>query len=144
MEIINKKILLLSTGDVNGAYEAVYKLGFFLKKKGFHVAMVVKDKTRADDFIIVYKQTVPKKRSIFELLFLKVKNKLTKRKQKTKIVFDSKYSFLSVDETIGQVSANSLINQIGFTPDFIFTGMTSNFINSTPVISHLYLFTSYR
>ena len=135
MEHVNKKILLLSTGDVNGAYEAIHKLSFFFKQQGFQVAMVVKDKTKSDDFIKVYKPIEPKLNSLVFRIFEKVKNKLIKKKQAPRIILEPKYGFFSSDETSNNISASSLIDQIGFTPDFIFTGMTINFINSTDLLA---------
>jgi glycosyltransferase involved in cell wall biosynthesis len=134
MENVRKKILLLSTGDVNGAYEAIYKLSFFLKSQGFQVAMVVKDKTRTDDFIVRYNQIQPKAKSYLERVVSKLKSKLVTNKTKERIVFDSNYNFLSLDENSQNISAKSLIDQIGFTPDFIFSGMTIGFLNSTDLL----------
>ena len=134
MENLNKKILLLSTGDVNGAYEYIYKLSLVLKKQGYQVAMMVKDKTKADDFIIAYKP-LQKTKTLLVRLFEKIKNEFINSKQESKIIFDSKYNFLSTDETNHNISAVDLINHIGFTPDFIFTGMTTNFINSTDLLA---------
>ena len=54
MESINKKILLLSSGDVNGAYEAIYRLGKHFVSQGYQVKMLVKKKTKPDSFIITY------------------------------------------------------------------------------------------
>jgi NADH dehydrogenase FAD-containing subunit len=48
MENVKKKILLLSTGDVNGAYEAIYRVATILINDGHDVKLVVKEKTRFD------------------------------------------------------------------------------------------------
>ncbi|MBY0487472.1 MAG: glycosyltransferase [Flavobacteriaceae bacterium] len=135
MENVKKKILLLSTGDVNGAYEAIFKLSFFLKSQGFQVAMVVKDKTRADDFVIRYNQTQPQTKSLVVRIFEKIQNKVLSKHKQHKMAFDPKYNFLSTDETSSTISAKILVDQIGFTPDFIFTGMTINFVNSTDLLA---------
>jgi glycosyltransferase involved in cell wall biosynthesis len=135
MENVKKKILLLSTGDVNGAYEGIFKLSFFLKSQGFQVAMVVKDKTRADDFVIRYNQTQPQTKSLVVRIFEKIQNKVLSRHKQNKVVFDPKYNFLSTDETSSTISAKILVDQIGFTPDYIFTGMTINFVNSTDLLA---------
>ena len=134
MENLNRKILLLSTGDVNGAYEYIYKLSLVLKKQGYQVAMMVKDKTKADDFIIAY-QPLQKTKTRLVRLFEKIKNEFIGSKHESKIIFDPKYNFLSTDETNPTISAKLLIDQIGFNPDFIFTGMTTNFINSTDLLA---------
>ena len=135
MENLTKNFLLLSTGDVNGAYEAIYKLSFFLKNQGFQVVMVVKNKSKSDNFIVEYKVEQPIIKNLLVRLFEKIKYRFINSKQEPKIIFDSKYNFLSIDETNPTISAKLLLDQIGFTPDFIFTGMTTNFINSTDLLA---------
>lgn len=134
MENVRKKVLLLSTGDVNGAYEYIFKLSLLLKQQGYTVVMVVADKSRTDDFIIRYNPIQPKTKSFLERIVLKLKSKFITNKAKAKISFDSNYNFLSLDETSHNISATSLIDQIGFTPDFIFSGMTIGFLNSTDLL----------
>lgn len=136
---LKKKILLLSTGDVNGAYEAIYKLGYFFYDQGYTVSMLVKYRTKRDSFIVQYIKK-QKKKSIISFaiqLFIKIKNKLAhKLWGKPKDTnFDTKYSFFSKNETIENISAENVISQIGFVPDFIITGMTDGFINSTDLLN---------
>lgn len=135
---IKKKILLLSTGDVNGAYEAMCKLGYFFKNQGHTVSLVVKHKTKKEDFILKYleEKKESKKKSLFVRIIIKIRRKLFK----TKIVaktnhFDDKYSFFSKNETTENLSASNLISQIDFVPDFIITGMTDGFVNSTDLLN---------
>ena len=134
MENVRKKVLLLSTGDVNGAYEYIFKLSLLLEQQGYKVAMVVANKSRTEDFIIRYNQIRPKTKSFLERIILKLKSKFITNKTKAKISFDSNYNFLSLEETSHNISARSLIDQIGFTPDFIFSGMTIGFLNSTDLL----------
>ena len=54
MEVIKKNILLLSTGDTNGAYEYVFRLSKVLIRDGHKVVMLVKNKSKYDDFLIQY------------------------------------------------------------------------------------------
>lgn len=142
MESIKKKILLLSTGDVNGAYEAIYRLAKHFVLQGHHVKMLVKTKTKSDDFIVVYSDIINpyKRKSIFERIFIKIKGKLNKKKTAPKITYDYNYDFISVDETSVNVSARRIIDLVGFVPDFIYSGMTDNFMNSTDLL-HLQQFT---
>ncbi|WP_431243052.1 hypothetical protein ACQ9BO_26000 [Flavobacterium sp. P21] len=42
---------------------------------------------------------------------------------------------MSKDETSENISVKNLIAQINFTPDFIITGMTDGFINSTDLLN---------
>ncbi|WP_163400287.1 glycosyltransferase [Flavobacterium fluviatile] len=139
MENVNKKILLLSTGDINGAYEAIYKLGCFFIEQNHTLSMLVKYKTRNDRFIVQYlnESKTKKKKTIIERIFIKIKNRIVyKSRFKLKqVYFDEKYFFISKDETIVNTSAEQIIKQIGFIPEFIFTGMTSGFMNSTDLLN---------
>ena len=132
---INKKILLLSTGDINGAYEAIYRVSYFLQKNDYQVAMLVKNKTRTDTFVYRYSDYQPQIAPVFfrylSILINKVKSKFFTKKN----IYDSKYAFLSTDETTRNISPKIIIEQIGFVPDFIFTGMTDNFLNSTDLLA---------
>lgn len=139
MGSIKKKILLLSTGDINGAYEGIYKLGCFFIDQGHTVCMLVKHKTKKDAFVIQFikKPESYKKTSLAIRVLLKIKNKLVpKIVNKTPTInFVNKYSFNSKDETTVNISAENVIYQIGFTPDFIITGMTDGFMNSTDLLN---------
>lgn len=136
---IKKKILLLSTGDINGAYEAMTRLGCFFLEQGHTVSMLVKHKTRNEKFIVQYiekqeKNLVP---PIAARVFMKIKNKLVRKMgyRPQSIHFDGKYSFISKNETVENISAENVISQIAFVPDFIITGMTDRFINSTDLLN---------
>ncbi|MHB1148016.1 MAG: glycosyltransferase [Lutibacter sp.] len=136
---VKKKILLLSTGDVNGAYEAISKLGYFFIEQGHTVSMLVKHKTRNEEFIVQYIQKQEKKviRPIAVRVFLKIKNRLVPKKvhRPQPIHFDGTYSFISKNETAENISVENAIAQIGFIPDFIITGMTNGFMNSTDLLN---------
>lgn len=136
MGIVAKKILLLSTGDINGAYEAMSKLGQFFSDQGHVISLVVKHKTRNENFIVQYAEEQKKKSTLTRIL-IKVKNKLLSyfRSKTDEIQFDGKYSFLSKNESSKNISAEKIIGQIGFIPDFIITGMTDGFINSTDLLN---------
>ena len=134
MENIKKKILLLSTGDINGAYEYVYRLARLFKVEGHEVIMLVKYKTQTDDFVIQYKSLYGSKsqKSLVLRLFHKIKNKLVVQ---TKVDFDKEYGFISINETLVNVSAEHIIKQIGFIPEYVFSGMTNNFMNSKDLLN---------
>nr|WP_315198992.1 glycosyltransferase [uncultured Flavobacterium sp.] len=136
MENMKKKILLLSTGDVNGAYEAIYRLSKFYKSEGYQIAMLVKNKTQKDEFVIQYKPIVKhiEKKNIINRLVLKIKSKFFK-KNIPLLVLDKDYYFMSLDETKVNVSVERILDQIGFIPDFVFTGMTNDFMNSTDLLN---------
>lgn len=133
---IKKKILLLSTGDVNGAYEYVYRLARMFIEEGHEVKMLVKHKTQTADFVVQYQSLYnsKNKKSIFGRIYLKLKKRLMPT-GKPQIVFDPIYNFISVDETIVNVSVRQIIKQIGFIPEYVFSGMTNDFMNSTDFLN---------
>lgn len=141
---LNKKILLLSTGDVNGAYEAIYKLGYFFMDQGHTVNMLVKHKTKNEEFIVRYYENKKQisKRSLLMRVLMKIRNKLKNEvKEKQNLVhFENKYSFISRDETKENISPENVVSQIGFIPEIIISGMTNDFINSTDLLN-LYKYT---
>ncbi|PQA94340.1 hypothetical protein B0A69_07670 [Chryseobacterium shigense] len=141
--MMKKKILVLSTGDVNGAYEAMYKVAHILKNMGHEVVLCVRNKTKTDDFIkpYIHVQNVPppEKRSFIEKVVRKIKASLTQSKPhlpaKKKLITDGKYSFLSKDEITENIHVDSLLKSVGFIPEYIFTGMTIDFLNSTDLFN---------
>jgi glycosyltransferase involved in cell wall biosynthesis len=132
---IKKKILLLSTGDINGAYEAIYRLSQFFKEESHDVVMIVKYKTQVDNFVIQYRPSdVLKKKNLLQRIFFKINNRLLSVRKK-QITFDSNYSFLSKDEKSVNVCVKQIIKQVGFIPEYIYMGMTDGFMNSTDLLN---------
>lgn len=134
---MKKKILVLSTGDVNGAYEAMYKIALILQKMGNEVILCVKNRTKNDDFIKVYR-IAPKyvRKSLLERAKDKIKTKFFPKSQKiTNLYTDPKYCFLGKDEKSDNINVEHLLETVGFSPDFIFTGMTIDFINSKDLLN---------
>ena len=127
-----KNILILSTGDSNGAYEAMYKVSKILIGLGHNVKMVVKEKLKEDNFIIKYG---PNSKSLYNKVFDKIKGKFFKSKNTYK--GDKNYFYISADEQKKNIDIDKLINLVGFIPDFTFVGMTSYFMNSTD-LANLY------
>ena len=141
MEVIKKNILLLSTGDTNGAYEYVFRLSKVLIRDGHKVVMLVKNKSKYDDFLIQYNlKYVPPKHKFFLKILNKIKS-IFVGKRKTNIDYDLNYDFISRDEKSENVSIDRIIEQINFIPDFVFVGMTDFFMNSTDLYN-LYLKTN--
>lgn len=134
MAKINRKILLLSTGDVNGAYEAIYRLADPLSNQGHQVKMLVKAKTKSDNFIVEYRETQSKNAVV--RVVIKVLEKINKKFFiRKKDAFDKEYDFISVDETKKNINPSQIIKQIGFVPEYIFVGMTNDFMNSTDLFN---------
>ncbi|WP_309642388.1 glycosyltransferase [Flavobacterium sp.] len=123
-----KKIVLLVTYDHGGAAEYIYKLSNILKNQGHQIAMVVKEKTKADDFIVPFKNKQRPKHSIF----FKIIQKLNKKKYKIRL--DEKYHFYAKEESSVNLSPQKFFDKVGFVPDVIFAGWTSGFINSSEIL----------
>lgn len=133
---MGKKILILSTGDVNGAYEAMYKVAHIIKNMGHEVVMCVKHKTKNEDFIKTYKhQHLSSNQGLLTRVISKIKNKINPVQPPKALSTDRKYSFFSKDELSENIHVESMLNIVGFTPDFIFTGMTIDFLNSTDLLN---------
>lgn len=121
------KIIILSSGDVNGAYEAAYRIAKFSREDGHQVALVVKDKKKSDKFIIsIQKQNLSKSKKILSFL----KRKLHIKSYETPKTLD-KYLFLDEDETKEFYLTKELIANFPFIPDLIIVGMVNGFITST-------------
>ncbi|KGO11815.1 hypothetical protein KS04_01305 [Elizabethkingia miricola] len=110
MNLKHKKILILSTGDVNGAYEAMYKIACILKSMNHDVVLCVKNKTKTDDFIIEYNNTKTVSR-IRRIFFHTIQSILYKVKLKQVLLIDSKYGFFSKDEKSENINADHLIKK---------------------------------
>ncbi len=132
-----KNVLILSTGDVNGAYEATYKVAHIIKNMGHDVVMCVKHKTKNDNFIKPYRHLAPSsaKPNLLMRFVNKIRNKISSVKPSKVISTDMKYSFLSKNESSENIHIESMLKIVGFTPDFVFTGMTIDFLNSTDLLN---------
>lgn len=126
-----KNILLVATQDYDGAGEAMLKLAKILSTDN-NVALLVKVKTKADKFIYEYNYSryqIYRKKIIDKYLSLVNENSN----------FDGNYSFFATNEEKKNVEASKIVKIIGFVPDIIFNGWTSDFMNSTDFLNlHLY------
>lgn len=126
---MSNNILILSTGDVHGAYEAAYKIAKFLHEVNYNVTLVVKHKTKSDPFI---KQIIGNvnKQSIFNRLIKKTIRKLG-FKENSNYETEAQYFFFTKDESIVNISAELILEQLNFVPDLIISGMTDGFCTTT-------------
>lgn len=122
---MKKKVLLLSTGDNHGAYEAIYRISKFLIEANYEVAMIVKEKTKFDSFII----KVPN--LDYKPLVTRVIRRLFPKKQSINFETDPNYYFLNKDESEKSLWDDYLIHNLPFVPDLIIAGLISGFINTT-------------
>ena len=133
--IENKRVLVLSTGDVNGAYEAAYRIAKFLYEAGYQTTMLVKKKTRPDKFIIEVKpfHLFGKKKIATGFL-----NFLSKRVQNTilglfKIQTDPKYIFYAEEKSMYD-SGKLILSQLDFKPDLVLACLTNDYVNTQTLV----------
>ena len=122
-----KNILIIVTQDFGGAGEAMFKLAKMLNSE-HRVALLVKKKTKHDKFIYQYNI------SSYQILKKKFFNKffsIIKQKQQ----FLNKYNFYALDEYKKNTNPKKIIKKIGFVPEYIFNGWSSNFMNSTDLLN---------
>ncbi len=121
-----KKILLLSTGDVNGGYEAIYRIACFLKEAGYEVAMVVKTKNQRNPIVFQYPN-----QSLVKRVIIKLKEKFLFSNKRTHI----KYLFLADENEKNQyTSGKDILSIIPFMPDLVISGMTNGFTNTRTLV----------
>ena len=129
---MKKKVLVLSTFDTNGAGDAMFKIAEVLIDLGCEVLMVVKHKSKQNDFIKAYNND--RAPSIVRRVYNKVRTRLGIT-AKHQLKAEHKYLFLSKDEVSENIDVQSFLGFIGFVPEFIFTGLTVDFINSTDLLN---------
>ncbi|KAB1154770.1 glycosyltransferase [Flavobacterium luteum] len=124
----SKNILLLVTHDYGGGGEFVHKIARIFKNQGHKVVMLVKKKTKEEEYILEFSSPPVKRKS----LYTKFLEKTFRRKKKLRL--DSKYHFYSKNETLITIDPEKVISAIGFTPDYIFSGWTADFMNSSDLL----------
>jgi glycosyltransferase involved in cell wall biosynthesis len=129
-QFFSRKILIVATSDSGGAGEFMLKFAYYLQELGHTVCFLVKEKTKRDSFIVRYVE----KRNYFQRLENKIYNVLMNFFFQN-LSFNEKYCFYSVNEKGKNVNINSLISKLEFTPEFIFSGWTSDFLNSTDLLN---------
>lgn len=123
-----KKILLLSTGDKNGAYEAIYRIGKSLENY-YDICMVVRHKSKNEKWIISvpYRKKLKKRIISFYKRFMGVYS--------TKFEFNPKHLFLENEtENDSPYTSENILKVLPFQPDYIISGMTDNFINTSVLL----------
>ena len=114
-------IILISTGDHQGAFEAAYRLHQNFKDCGHNSGLLVKQKTRFDQDII----QCPSIR-VLRLAWNKAKMATVFRQPE----YDPNYCFYNVSERGNYISTQLLLKQVPFKPDFIIVNWVSQFINA--------------
>lgn len=129
----NKNILILSTGDVNGAYEAALRISKILHQAGFRVAMLVKHKTQNEPFIIQASPVVSIKDKMFLYIRTIVNNLRFFTLAPSKPRTHPKYIFLAEEKLI-YYSGKRILEQVDFKPDLILSCLTNGFVNTQTLV----------
>lgn len=143
---MSKKILILSTGDTNGAYEAAYRIAKFSIDGGHKVILLVEKKTKTDKFVVEMVKHKLKNIGLIGRLIKQVVVRffnLIKNKKSNSPSTNPKYLFLNEDETKMVYPTKLIIESIPFTPDLVIVGMVNGFLNTTN-LAELYNLTNAR
>lgn len=134
----SQKILLLSTEDsVGGAYELMYRMAYALSLHSEDLCLAVKQRRRTDEFVrqLLYRS---QRRSIWSRIKNSVTWRLGLHKLELAAAVKKDYVFYyNESEFATYLTAEDVLQQIGFTPTIIFVGLTTGFI-STYEIGRLY------
>ena len=126
-----KNILLIATTDAGGAGEYMCSLAKLFIKQGQNVTLLVKEKVKSDSFILQY----PLPNKLYKRIFQKLIQKITEYYQPKPNDFDDKYLFYSINEDKVNLKKSVINGLLREKIDFIFTGWTSGFINSTDLLN---------
>lgn len=134
---MSKRIVVISAHDHGGAGESAFRIARALRELGHEVVLLVKQKTKSEDFItqihekpVLHSLAFRVSRKIYGKVFHKV-GQLTKPKvYALEWRTDSDYYFFNKDEAAGLRDITSLTDAIPFQPDVILVGWVSSFINT--------------
>jgi glycosyltransferase involved in cell wall biosynthesis len=130
MALSKKNVLVLSSGDVHGAYEAAFKITKYLNKDNFNAILLVKQKTKSEKFVVqVHSQPIG--------LVKRISNRLRSKifSTESKLTFQPKYYFFDEDENKEYFNAKYLLNYLQYKPDLILVGMTDNFVTTKTLVA---------
>jgi glycosyltransferase involved in cell wall biosynthesis len=130
-QFIPRKILIVATSDSGGAGEAMVKFTMFLKALGHDVQLLVKEKSKNDTFIYQYSNRI----SFVQKITNKILYYFGKFYKNKSILLDGKYCFYALNETKQNIDIDILSDCLNFQPEFIFSGWTSGFLNSTDLLN---------
>lgn len=135
MNLQDKKILLLSTEDsVGGAYELMYRMATALYKVSCDTSLVVLRRRHTDLFVKTIYYSAPKY-TFVQRLIRRVKKLLGLHLPELAATAKGEHVFSYQEEERQQfVSAEQVLRAINFTPDIIFVGLTTGFLNTTEIV----------
>ena len=127
----NKTILTIGTTDAGGAGEYMLRLSKLLLSSGYHVFFLVQEKTKSENFIISY----PIESNSLIRFIKKIKKKIIQFLEPKPTDLDEKYMFYSLNENRKNISIKIIKKIIPRNVDFIVSGWTSGFLNSTDLLT---------
>lgn len=135
MNLQDKKILLLSTEDsVGGAYELMYRMATALYKVSCDTSLVVLRRRHTDLFVRAIHYSAPKY-TFVQRLIRRVKKLLGLHLPELAATAKGEHLFYYLEEECQQfVTAEQVLRTINFTPDIIFVGLTTGFLNTTEIL----------
>jgi glycosyltransferase involved in cell wall biosynthesis len=129
-QFLSRKVLIIATSDFGGAGEAMVKFAMFLQALGHDVRLLVKEKSKNETFIYQYSNRI----SFIQKIINKIHNYFGKLYKKKSLLLDDKYCFYSLNEVKQNIDFALLSDFLNFHPEYIFSGWTSNFLNSTDLL----------
>lgn len=135
MHLKDKKILLLSTEDsVGGAYELMYRMASALQQVSDNTCLAVLRRRHTDLFVKTIHYT-PLKSTLKQKLIRRVKRLLGLYLPELAAVAQREHLFYYLEEEHQQfVTAEQVLRAVNFTPDIIFVGLTTGFINTNEIV----------
>lgn len=135
MSLQNKKILLLSTEDsVGGAYELMYRMASALHQVSEHTCLAVLRHRHTDLFVKTIHYTALKS-TLKQKLIRRVKKLFGLHLPELAAVARGEHLFYYLEEEQQQfVTAEQILRTINFTPEIIFIGLTTGFINTSEIV----------
>lgn len=136
---MNKNIVLFSTFDWGGAAESIIRIARALRELGHNTVVIVKQKTKNEDFIIQAQETIVPVPTLAKRVKFKVKTKVyneiaklggVQKKEHPELITDYNFAFGNRNENISSYNTESLVSQIPFKPDLIIVGWITFFINT--------------
>jgi glycosyltransferase involved in cell wall biosynthesis len=129
-KFLSRKVLIVATSDAGGAGEAMVKFTNFLQTLGHDVRLLVKEKSKNETFIYQYSNRI----SFVQKILNKIHYFCGKFYKNKSILLDDKYCFYALNETKQNIDLDILSEGLNFQPEYIFSGWTSNFLNSTDLL----------
>lgn len=136
MSLQNKKILLLSTEDsMGGAYELMYRMASALNDEFSTVCLAVKQNRHTDLYVKKIPIHTSKKVNLSSRIIRVIKRFFGLKMPELASVANKSHLFYYLEEETQQfLTAENLLQSIGFTPEYVLIGLTTGFINTSEIL----------